>query len=58
MIVTFSSGSTSQIVTVMAEEDNVIEDDEMFTLSLTSDDDAVDVMPESATVTIIDQTSN
>ena len=55
--VTFSSGSTSCTVTVMAEDDIVIENDEMFTLSLTSDDDAVDVMPQSATVTITDQTS-
>ena len=55
--VTFSSGSTSRTVTVMAEDDTVIENDETFTLSLTSDDDAVDVMPQSATVTITDQTS-
>ena len=55
--VTFNSGSTSRTVTVMAEDDIVIENDEMFTLSLTSDDDAVDVMPHSATVTITDQTS-
>ena len=55
--VTFSSGSISHTVTVMAEDDIVIENDETFTLSLTSDDDAVDVTPQSATVTITDQTS-
>ena len=55
--VTFSIGSTNQTVTVMAMNDTVIEDEEMFTLSLTSDDDAVDVMFQSATVTITDQTS-
>ena len=42
----------------MAEGDNVIENDEMFTLSLTSTDTAIDMlMPQSATVTITDQTS-
>ena len=57
-MLTFSSGSTSQTVTVLAEDDNVIEDDEIFTLSLTSDEDAVDMlMPQSATLTITDQTS-
>ena len=57
-VVTFSSGSTSRTVTVMAEGDNVIEDDETFTLSLTSTDTAIDMlMPQSATVTITDQTS-
>ena len=57
MDVTFNSNSTNQTVTVMAGNDNVIEDPETFNLSLTSDDDAVDVMPQSATVTITDQTS-
>ena len=57
MDVTFSSGSTSRTVTVMAEDDIVIENDETFTFSLTFDDDAVDVTPQSATVTITDQTS-
>ena len=57
-MVTFSSGSTSRTVTVMAEGDNVIENDEMFTLSLNSTDTAIDMlMPQSATVTITDQTS-
>ena len=57
-MVTFSSGSTSRTVTVVAEGDNVIEDEEMFTLSLTSTDTAIDMlMLQSATVTITDQTS-
>ena len=55
--VTFSSGSTSRTVTVMAENDTVIENDETFTFSLTSDDNAVDVTLQSANVTITDQTS-
>ena len=38
--------------------DTVIEDEETFTLSLTENDDAVNMlMPQSATVTITDQTS-
>ena len=56
-MVTFNSGSTSRTVTVMAESDSVIEAPETFTLSLSENDDAVDVIPQSATVTIIDQTS-
>ena len=57
-MVTFNSGSTSQTVTVMADDDNMIEDDETFTLSLTSTDTAIAMlMPQSATVTITDQTS-
>ena len=55
--VTFSIGSTSQTVMVTAEDDNVIENNETFTLSLTSGDNAVDMTPQSATVTITDQTS-
>ena len=38
--------------------DIIIETTETFTLSLTENDDAVDVMPRLATVTITDQTSN
>ena len=56
-MVTFISGSTSRTVTVTAGTDNVIEYPETFTLSLTSGDDAVDMMLQSATVTITDQTS-
>ena len=57
-MVTFNSGDTSQTVTVTAMGDNMIENDEMFTLSLTSADTAIDMLsPQSATVTITDQTS-
>ena len=56
-MITINSGSTSQTVTVMAEIDSVIENNETFTLSLSKDDTAVNVMPQSATVTITDQTS-
>ena len=54
---TFNSVTTSRMVTVATSNDTVIEDEETFTLTLTENDDAVNVMPQSATVTIIDQTS-
>ena len=56
MDLTFNSVTTSRTVTVAASPDTVIEAMETFTLVLTSDD-AVDVMPQSATVTITDQSS-
>ena len=54
---TFNSVTTSRMATVATSTDTVIEDEETFTLALTENDDAVDVMPQSATVTITDQTS-
>ena len=54
----FNSVITSQMFTVATSTDAVIEDEETFTLTLTENDDAVDMlMPHSATVTITDQTS-
>ena len=54
---TFNSGTTSRMVTVATSPDTVIEDEETFTLALTENDDAVDIlMPRLATVTITDQT--
>ena len=58
MDLTFNSVTTSQMVTVATSTDTVIEDEETFTLSLTENDDAVNMLtPQSATVTITDQTS-
>ena len=58
MDLTFNSVTTSRMVTVATSTDTVIEDEETFTLSLTENDDAVDMLiPQSATVTITDQTS-
>ena len=58
MELTFNSNITSQMVTVATSTDTVIENEETFTLALTENDDAVDLlMPHSATVTITDQTS-
>ena len=58
MDLTFNSVTTSEMVTVATSTDTVIENDETFTLSLTENDDAVNMLtPPSATVTITDQTS-
>ena len=55
---TFNSATNSQMVTVATYNDIIIETMETFTLSLTENDDAVNMlMPQSATVTITDQTS-
>ena len=48
---------TDQTVMIMTMADNVVENPEIFTLSLTSTDSAVTVATESATVSIADQTS-
>ena len=37
MTLTFSSGTTSQMVTITAESDNILENEEMFSLSMTAD---------------------
>ena len=58
MDLTFNNVTTSRTVSVTTSNDTVIEDEETFTLALTENDDAVDMlMPQSATVTITDQTS-
>ena len=58
MVLTFNSGTSSQMVTVATSNDSVIEDEETFTLALTEDDDAVNMLsPQSVTVTITDITS-
>ena len=54
---TISAGTTNQTVTIMASTDNVVEDPETFTLSVTSTDPAVTGMAPSATVTIEDDNS-
>ena len=55
---TFNSATSSQMVTVATSMDTVIEDNETFTLALTEDDNAVNMlMPQSSTVTITDTTS-
>ena len=50
----FNSGTRSQNVMVTALHDTVSEGDEEFSLSLTGDDDAVQLNVSTATVTITD----
>ena len=58
MDLTFNSTTTSHMVSVATSTDLVIEDEETFTLALTEDDDAVNMLsPQSVTVFIADQTS-
>ena len=54
---TLSAGTTSQAVMIMTSTDNRVENEEIFTLSLTSTDSAVTVTTPSATVTLTDETS-
>ena len=55
---TFNSVTNGRMVTVATSPDTVIEDEETFALALTENDDAVNMlMPQSATLTITDQTS-
>ena len=51
---TFNSGTPSQDVMVTALPDTMSEGDEDFSLSLTEDDDAVQLSMATATVTITD----
>ena len=54
---TFSATTTSQTVMIMASNDSIVENEEMFTLSLTTDDPAVTVPTATVTVSITDNTS-
>ena len=54
MSLTFNATTTSHDVTVMTTTDNVVEENEEFTLSLTSEFGLID---PTATVTIEDQSS-
>ena len=57
MNLTFNATTTSHDVTVMTTTDNVVEENEEFTLSLTSDDVEFGLIAPTATVTIEDQSS-
>ena len=54
---TFSATTTSQTVMIMTTPDSIVENEEMFTLSLTTDDPAVTVPTATVTVSITDNTS-
>ena len=57
MNLTFNATTTSHDVTVMTTTDNVVEENEEFTLSLTSDDVEFGLIDPTAIVTIEDQSS-
>ena len=57
MNLTFNATTTSHDVTVMTTSDNVVEEDEVFTLALTSADIDFGLIDPTATVTIDDQSS-
>ena len=57
MTLTFSSDTTSHMVTITAESDNILENEEMFSLSMTADPaDNVEVA-NMTEITITDATS-
>ena len=49
---TLSAGTTSECVTIDTTQDTVLEQDETFTVSLSTGDGAIMLVPEEATVTI------
>ena len=59
MDLTFSDTVTTHSIAITAAEDDILEVDEVFTLSLTTtaDDTVVTLNPSSATVIITDMTS-
>ena len=57
MDLTFNADYTNQIVMIHILGDNVVENTESFTVSLTTGDSAVMLTPQTATVTIQDDDS-
>ena len=55
--ITISAGTTSQTVMIMTSTDSRVENEETFTLSLTTSDSAVMPQSVSKTVSITDLTS-
>ena len=54
---TFAAGSslgTQECVDVIITDDDVFEDDETFTVTLTTDDGSVDTVPDRTDITIVD----
>ena len=54
MDLTFNADNANQIVMIHILGDNVVENTESFTVSLTAVDSAVMLIPQTATVTIQD----
>ena len=57
MNLTFNNGNTNQTVMIPIIGDNVVESTESFTVSLTTGDSAVNLSPQTTTVTIQDDDS-
>ena len=57
MELTFNSGDTTQTVMIPIVGDNVVESTESFSVSLTTGDSAVNLNPQTTTVTIQDDDS-
>ena len=57
IVLTFSADNTNQTVMISIVGDNEVEGTESFTVSLTTGDSAVNLSPQTATVTIQDDDS-
>ena len=57
MELTFNAGNTNQTVMIPIVGDNVVENTESFIVSLTTGDSAVNLNPQTTTVTIQDDDS-
>ena len=57
MDLTFNADNTNQTVMIPIVGDNVVEGTESFTVSLTTGDNAINLSPQTTTVTIQDDDS-
>ena len=57
MVLTFNAGTATQTVMIPIVGDNVVEGTESFTVSLTTGESAINLSPQTATVTIQDDDS-
>ena len=57
MELTFQSGTSSQCARVIVNDDSILENNEFLSVELTTADEAVQLNPSSANITIIDNDS-
>lgn len=57
MELTFQPGTSSQCASVIVNDDSTLENNEIFLVELTTADEAVQLNPTSANITIIDNDS-
>ena len=57
MELTFQPGTSSQCASVIVNDDSTLENNEIFLVELTTADEAVQLNPSSADITIIDNDS-